>query len=345
MLTTSLLVLALVVPVLACLVAWGQEQKQAVSVQETADTFVSLAETPRTVSLNATITPQWAVEHSVRAPAMTGVITEVFAKSGEALKSDDDLLRVDGVVRRFFLLKSPLYSDVCYGDKVQVEPLRQVLKQAGLSVGISATVDRVDRESIREFAHSIGVPNSAGIQCLAAAWIVSSPHEVRKIKDLNITAGSGAPQQGEILLTAGPEIESIELKGTSGVEAVDGYLSVEDNVVFADAELVIFGKRSGIVLRDANTKPTREFLSEVLDKEEASTQIVVRAELTENQYLISPNAMSSSFDGNACVQVEGEPSSQGVLLIGSAVNGVVIETETNLLGSRIVASSEALSCD
>jgi hypothetical protein len=316
-----LLVAAMAAPSATLLIAW-ERTDESDAPDEAALTY-SPGSSARTVTIAATGRAQWRDATAAYAPAWTGLVTDVLVKRGDDLGDGTPVARVNDIEIRHFGLDTPLYQPVCAGDTILVEEVREVLQRSDLSVGSGPALSSTDLTSIRQYAAQIGVSDT--VSCFSAGWIVVTTEPVGPLAEIHLQVGRQAPALGEIILLSKPTLAGLDVSGTSGAPTIDGLLDKERASLFADTELVIGGRPTGVGLADLADPASLDALATSLNPKVKSTDLAVNLALRETQYVVPATSVVAALDELSCVEAASDGRTIQVRVVASSVSGLIVD--------------------
>jgi hypothetical protein len=342
----GLLVIAMTVPAVILLIAWDDKTSRP-----ERDPVYSLGTSARTVVVGASYDASWAENVVVRAPRWEGVVTSVLVDAGEPVVDGSPILRLNGIEIRHYVLDSPFYQAVCEGDTILASEMRHVLELSGAGSGSGDRVNRDDLAGMRRYAAEIGIADAKGLSCFDPGWILTSPDGMHGIDKINVKVGMEAPALGETVLEGIPLLAAFRITGDSGSEVLNSWLEEDDVKPFGKTELIVAGERTGIDLADLKTAESLEQLSELITRPdeaggEQKTGLAVELTLTSSQYVVPATAVVEPLGKAPClVQVGPSGRTLSVLVIASAVSGLVVDIGAASDPGQVLAAPGRVACE
>jgi hypothetical protein len=333
----ALLVVSLVAPALALSLAWSRPADEEDQPQGEASFLLSSS--ARSTTLGALMDAQWAEPYSAVAPSWSGIVSSILVAPGDTVDDGTPVLRIDGVEIRYYVTDQPIYKEVCEGDASLVDEVRRVLQAQEIRVGDTKTIGRRDVTAIREYAAAIGVPGASTVSCFDPGWIIFGTKAAGPIQDIHLTVGAPPPSAGDPVFTGARVLDGLELRGDTGVATLDRQLSSGGDGTFASSELVVGGVSTGVSLADLASSEGRLRLQDQIRPEVndalptggvGSTAsepqgVAVAVGLRESQYIVPATSVVGTSGGAACVVLEGSRAVVEVTLIGSSINGLLVD--------------------
>jgi len=336
------LIAALIVPPIVLILSWHRDAGNNVAPERA--TF-ALDPSSKTVAVSASVALSWAPAAQVRAPDWKGLVTEVLVGPGNTPQSGDSLVRIDGVLIRYFVLDTPLYQPTCANDTALVDEVRTILRRSDHPVGATEMLSPTDVRSIREYAKEIGVADASSVDCFSPTWIASSTQPLGEVSEVNLSVGALSPTQGEPILVGHAMLESLALRGTTGVPSLDEALDADGAKTFADTELLINGESSGIGLDAIDEPASLSMLAPRFDPKVESTTIAVIVTLADSQYVVPATSVVGALAAQSCVEDAASGSIVPVHVVNSSVSGLIVDFLNASAVGSINTSPDHSSCE
>lgn len=172
--------------------------------------------TTEQASIPAVFVATWDSRTSVRAPAWSGLVTQVPAALGDTLSPLEVVVQIDNIDRLGWHADKPFYRLLGANTTGEdVDELQSLLVELDLldesSTGI---VDQATGDAVAELSVLLGLSRPARV--FDPGWIVHLPSPELKIAAVNIEVGMAAPATGSELFTASPELLSGRLLDENG---------------------------------------------------------------------------------------------------------------------------------
>ena len=262
------------------------------------------------------------------APHWEGVVSAVHVQAGDLIESGNPVFDLNGVEIRYYASATPIYEQVCEGNTRLVTSLRDILETSGHAVGSGDKVDRVDRTAIRAYAQSIGVAGYGRLECFDPSWIITSAEPMRDLAEVNLSVGAFPPSPASPVLAGRGLVQEVALLGSDGSPLVVGIQGGQVGVP-ADAEVRINGVETGLILSEIYPTFDPQRVSEWFTEEGSNNVISLTTKLTEGQYLVPATSVVNPLGVTSCLQSVDGGSAHEVTVIGSTMNGLIIEFDTN----------------
>lgn len=278
----------------------------------------------RTLQLSVEAEFTWQSGAVAYAPPWGGVVTAVHVAGGDELAQGDPVFDLDGVEIRYYVSSTPLYQQVCLGSTRVVPELRSILEVAGHPVGTGDKIDRTDRAAIRDYAQSIGVPGHNQLECFDPAWVLTSMEPLTQLDEVSLIVGTQPPSAFSPTLVGKGLVQEIVLSDSTGSRVVMGSTSGQVGIP-ADAMVVANGAETDLLLADIYPVADPHRVSKWFASDAANNTISLTVNLSERQYLVPATAVVNPLSETSCLQEAGSGRVHEVSVIGSTMNGLIIE--------------------
>ena len=278
----------------------------------------------RTLQLSVEAEFAWKSGAIAYAPHWGGVVSAVHVANGDELAQGDPVFELDGVEIRYYVSSTPLYQQVCLGSSRLVTEVRSILEVAGHPVGTGDKIDRTDRAAIRDYAQSIVVPGHNQLECFDPAWVLTSKEPLTQLDEAALIVGTPPPNAFSPTLVGKGLIQEIVLSDSTGSRVVVGSTPGQVGIP-ADAMVIANGVETDLLLSDIYPVTDPHRVSKWFTSDAANNMISLNVNLSERQYLVPATAVVDALGETACVEEAGNGRVHEVSVIGSTMNGLIIE--------------------
>lgn len=257
------------------------------------------------ISRSATLALVYQRAPALRSSFTQGLVLQVYAEPG-LLNPGDLVANIDGIDRIAVHTELPFYRALALRDSgADASSLNDVLASLGFSHTPGEVVTAATVQGIGQLSISLGFKKA--VSSFDPSWIVWLPAPTYHLESINLEVGVPAPQSGDVLATAAPElVRAVLARAASIEESTDEQLpgAGRFEAVNADPEEALL--LNGQVLR-LDTQ-----LSEVIADDLAVVSDLVRSgnsqvrvslsrPATDGTALLPAAAISTSSSGEYCV--------------------------------------------
>lgn len=285
---------------------------------------------------------KWEQGPPVPAPAITGLVTGVNIIPGQALRSGEWLLEVDGIQRVGYATERPLWQPVSRSSsEAEVRVLVDLLIEMGYELEPTDVYSSTVRRVVRQFHTDAGAPRTSTFDPSMAVWLGEAL--LQDVETVEIAVGEPMPGAGEPLLRGRSELLSAKVQVGDSGEGGTGTRAIAGERVF-----VVDGNEFAFD-HDQRQVPSSDLaaLSELIDPSVSSLSGLVQLASPLEVQTVPVSAVVVADSGSTCVVLassNGDDPTAGlrnVTIVAS--DGGVAQIEPTLESSdRVLATmSEA----
>jgi len=151
----------------------------------------------------------------VRAGPVHGLVTEVFVARGDALRSGDTALLVDGVVRVFAVTHAPFWRPIgLNATGSDVETAERLMSSLGYDMDTDSKLSYSELLEVARFGESLGVAGHIGQ--LEPSWFVWVPSTAFIVGDVGVSVGDRLAAYESVLVRSRAELTSVDVSSNDG---------------------------------------------------------------------------------------------------------------------------------
>jgi hypothetical protein len=294
----------------------------------------------------------WASPSPAVAPAWNGMLQEILVNRGDPVANGTPLFLIDNIQRVAAEMPIPFSGPLAINDSgPAVSALNDFLTTQGFDAQTGDTFTNSTLRAVRDFAATLGVPNSREVDHFDPAWVVflDSPAVVQSTEEAVV--GAPAPSPGTPVIVFEPQVASALLLPAS-VAASNGTGSAswsDSDAIQADQSQTLRVLAHELPLNETRDRVAPEGLVD-LSRLASPEAIAIPGALARapkaNEWVVPSAAIVTGSGGETCVIVGPDQKvPTAITIVAQSTVGVVITGDLDADDRiAIIPPQEAHSC-